>query len=163
MKLQIYIRRLGIVAVMFLSVVSASADPIEIPERPLTTQITVLISLSILLEAVCIFFILRRFRKPRLFVLWILGLHLITYPVFLGMLWLFKDMRPAFAVAIGEGSIVIIEGILIYLICRFISSIKSTFIEPSIIRCLLASLVGNTVSAAAFPVLLAIYEHLHLP
>ena len=33
-------------------------------------------------------------------------------------------MRPAFAVGIGEGLVVLVEGTLIYLICRFIPPAK---------------------------------------
>ena len=113
------LRRPGILAILFLCPFSSQANPISIPEKPLTPEITFLISFSILLEATCILFLLRRFRKPRFFILWILGLHLITYPVFLGFLWLFQDMRPALAVAFGEGLVVVIEGTLIYCICRY--------------------------------------------
>jgi 1,4-dihydroxy-2-naphthoate octaprenyltransferase len=67
-------------------------------------------------------------------------------------------MRPAFAVGIGEGLVVVVEGILIYLICRFVPSAKSDLVSPSIFKCLLASLIGNIVSASAFPILLAIYD-----
>ncbi len=125
----------------------------------MTREIVFLAGFAIFLEAVCLLLLLRRFHKPRFFILWILGLHLITYPTFLGLLWLFQNLRPAFAVLLGEGSIVIIEGILVFLICHFIGSPKSGASRPSLLRCLLASLAGNFVSAAAFPALLALYEH----
>jgi hypothetical protein len=54
--------------------------------------------------------------------------------------------------------VVVVEGTLIYLICRFIPSAKSDLAIPSIFKCLLASLIGNVLSASAFPVLLAIYD-----
>ena len=57
-----------------------------------------------------------------------------------------------------EGLVVVIEGTLIYLICRFIPSAKSNLASPSIVKCLLASLIGNIISAAAFPVLIAIHD-----
>jgi hypothetical protein len=158
MKTQSYIRRLGFLAATFLSVVSASADPIELPEKPITSEITILISLAIFLEAVCILLILRRSQKPRFFILWLIGIHLFTYPAFLGFLCLEQNMRPAFAAGIGEGLVMLVEGILIYLICRFIPSAKSDLTAPSIIKCLLASLIGNIISAAAFPVLIAIQD-----
>jgi hypothetical protein len=158
MKTQPDIRRLGFLAVIFLSVFSASADPIELPEKPITSEITILISLAIFLEAVCILLILRRSQKPRFFILWLIGIHLFTYPAFLGFLWLEQNRRPAFAAGIGEGLVVLVEGILIYLICRFIPSAKSDLTAPSIIKCLLASLIGNIISAAAFPVLIAIHD-----
>jgi hypothetical protein len=151
---------IGILAAMVLFPFSAQADPISIPEQPMTPEIIFLISFAIFLEALCILFLLRRFHKPRFFVLWILGLHLITYPTFLSLVWLFQNIRPAFAVMIGEGSIVIIEGILIFLICHLIGSPKSGMAKPSLLRCLLASLVGNLISASAFPALVAMYEYL---
>jgi len=157
MNAQPYIRRFGFLAVILLSVVSAGADPIELPEKPLTPEITFLIGFAILLEAVCILWVLRRSKQPRLLILWLVGIHLFTYPAFLGFLWLTQNMRPAFAAGIGEGLVVVVEGTLIYLICRFIPSAKPDRAAPSIIKCLLASLIGNVLSAAAFPVLLALY------
>ena len=158
MKTQYCTRHLGFLAAIFLSVVSASADPIELPEKPITPEITVLISVAIFLEVVCILLVLRRSQKPRFFILWLIGIHLFTYPAFLGFLWLEQNMRPAFAAGIGEGLVVLVEGILIYLICRFIPSTKSNLASPTILKCLLASLIGNIISAAAFAVLIAIYD-----
>jgi hypothetical protein len=63
------------------------------------------------------------------------------------------------AVASGEGLVVLIEGLLIYLICRFIPPAKPEFAAPSIAKCWLASFIGNICSAGAFPMLLAIYDH----
>jgi hypothetical protein len=159
MKTQSYIRRFGFLAAIFLSVVSASADPIVIAEKTLTPEITFLISFAILLEVVCILLVLRRSKKPCFFILWLIGIHLFTYPAFLGFLWVEQDMRPAFAAGIGEGLVVLVEGTLIYLICRFIPSARSDLATPSITKCLLASLIGNVLSAVAFPILLAIYDH----
>ena len=159
MKMPTSLRRFGFLAALWLSVVSAGADPISLPEKPLTPEITFLIGFSILLEAVCILLVLRRSKKPRLFILWLLGLHLLTYPAFLGFLWLTQNMRPAIAAGIGEGLVVLVEGTLVCLICRFIPSAKSDLAPPSMIKCLVASLIGNALSAAAFPVLIAAYAH----
>jgi hypothetical protein len=158
MKNSFYTRRLGILAAMFLFAHSLQADPISIPEKSLTPEITFLTGFAILLEAVCILFLLRRFQKPRFFILWILGLHLMTYPAFLGFLWWLQDMRPAFAVALGEGLIVIIEGTLIYLICRFVPPSEPNFSKSSLARCWLASMLGNACSLIAFPLLLNLYN-----
>ena len=98
MKTQNYIRRLAFLAAAFLPVASASANPIEMPEKPLTPEITFLIVCAILLEVVCILLMLWRSKKPRFFILWLIGIHLFTYPAFLGFLWLEQNMRPAFAV-----------------------------------------------------------------
>jgi hypothetical protein len=158
MKNEYYIWRLGVFATIFLCGLSAHADPISVPEKPLTPEITFLISFSILLEAVCILFLLRRFQKPRFFILWILGLHLITYPAFLGFLWLAQDIRPVLAVASGEGLVVLVEGVLIYLICRLVLSAKPSLSKPPLVKCWLASLAGNTCSLIAFPFLTSLYD-----
>jgi hypothetical protein len=150
------IQRLMILAALFLFAFSGRADPISIPERSITPQITILIAFSIFLEAICILLLLRRSQKPRFFILWLVGMHVVTYPAFLGLLRLLQDMRPSYAAGIGEGLVVLVEGTLIYLICRFIPSASSDGPKPSILKCLFASLVGNAVSAAAFPVLMFI-------
>jgi hypothetical protein len=156
--MQTYTRPFWLLAPLFLSVVSANADPIELPEKPVTPEITFLISCAILLEVVCIWLVLRRSQKPRFFILWLIGMHLLTYPAFLGVLWLTQNMRPAFAVGMGEGLVVLVEGTLIYLICRFIPPARSDLAAPSIIKCLFASLLGNAFSAGAFPALIMIYD-----
>src|ERR1017187_25897 len=129
-----YLRRLGVLAILFLCPFSSQANPISIPEKPLTPEITFLISFSILLEATCILLLLRRFRRPRFFILWIFGMHLLTYPAFLSFLWLLQDMRPAFAVAYGESLVVLVEGILINLICSYVPT-KQNFPTASLFRC----------------------------
>src|SRR5271166_6549972 len=82
--------------------------------KSITPEISFLISFAILVEVICVWFILRRSLRPRFFVLWLIGMHLITYPAFLGLLWVLQAMRPAFAVAIGEGLVVVVEGLIIY-------------------------------------------------
>ena len=154
-----YLRWFGILAGILSLVLPARADPIELPEKSITPEISFIIGFAILLEVTCIWLILRRARKPRFFILWLIGMHLFTYPAFMGMLWLLQNIRPAFAVGIGEGLIVIIEGCLIFLICRFVASAKPEFTAPSIAKCLVASFIGNAVSAGAFPILLAVYDH----
>jgi hypothetical protein len=158
MKNKCYIWRLGVLVAVFLCSFQAQADPIELPEKPLTPEITFLIGLSIFVEAVCILYLLRRFQKPRFFLLWILGLHLITYPTFLGFLWLAQNIRPALAVASGEGLVVLVEGFLIYLICHLVPPAKPSLPKASPARCWLASLVGNACSLIAFPFLTSLYD-----
>jgi hypothetical protein len=58
----------------------------------------------------------------------------------------------------GEGAIVVVEGSLIYLICRYAPSAKARQPAPSIFKSIFASLAGNACSAAAFP-LLVIFVH----
>ncbi len=142
---------------LFLSF-TTQANPISIPEKPITPEITFLIGFSILLEAGCILFVLRRFRKPRFFILWIFGFHLLTYPAFLGFLWLANDLRPALAVLYGESLVVLVEGFLIYLICRLVPSPRQNLLQTSLSRCWLASLAGNACSLAAFPLLINFFN-----
>jgi hypothetical protein len=66
-------------------------------------------------------------------------------------------MRPAFAAALGEGLIVIIEGTLICMICRCVPA-KQNLPIASLIRCWLVSLAGNACSLIAFPVLTNLYD-----
>lgn len=150
--------RLGIAAAAFFPTVSVRANPIELPERPVTPEIAFLLTTAILLEVVSVWFLLRRSRQPRFFVFWLIAMNLVTYPAFVGLLRLLDALRPALAVLIGEALVVTIEGAVIYLICRFASPKETGLPAPSALKCWLASLVGNGCSAAAFPLLLAIYE-----
>ena len=130
---------------------------IAVGEGPPQLGVVVPIVLAILLEAICILLMLRRWRRPPLFILWLMVMHLLTYPLFLGLLWLSYGLHPALGVTMGEGLIVLIEGGLIYLMCRFLSSRKSELPVPSISRSLFASLIGNICSAVAFPLLMMLY------
>src|ERR1035437_4524315 len=132
-------------------------NPISIQEKPLTPEIAFLITFSILLEATCILLLLRHWRRPRFFIIWIIGIHLLTYPAFLSFLWLLQDMRPALAVAFGESLVVLVEGILIYLICHYVPT-KQNFPTPSLFRCWLVSMAGNACSLIAFPFLTHFYS-----
>ncbi|MGD0743945.1 MAG: hypothetical protein ABSA45_02215 [Verrucomicrobiota bacterium] len=154
------VRRLGFVAVLLLSAVSLKADPIDVGESPVELGVFIPITLAILLEAICVLWMLRRWRRPRLFILWLVAMHLLTYPLFLGLLWLSYGLHPALGVMLAEGLIVLIEGGLIWMICRFLSSAKSELPVPSIARSLFASLIGNICSAAAFPFLLMLFERI---
>lgn len=157
-------RRLCIfLVVTFLSSGSSWANPISVPEPSVTLTIVLLVVVSILVEVACVLLLLRRSRKPRFFVLWLIGMHLLTYPSFLGLLWLLEDMRPAFAVAIGEGLVVLVEAMLIYFICRFGPSTRPDAAAPSGMKCFLASFAGNACSVVAFPILLTIHDRLVHP
>jgi hypothetical protein len=153
-----YFRPLVILVAVMLSVVTVQANPIEMPERSITPEVSLVIGGAILLEVICVWFVLRRARRPRFFVFWLAGMHLITYPAFLGVLWMLQDLRPASAVAVGEGLVVVVEGIIIYLICRYAVPAKPKISAPSMAKCWLASLIGNICSAAAFPVLLTMFK-----
>lgn len=154
-----YLRPLGIWAAVIFSGVTARANPIPLPEKSITPEISVVIGVAILLEVICIWLVLRSARRPRFFVLWLAGMHLITYPAFLGVLWMLQDLNPALAAAVGEGLVVVLEGIIINLICRYAVTAKPEIAAPSMAKCWFASLVGNFCSAGAFPFLVALYEH----
>ena len=148
------VRRIGFLAVLLLSAVSLKADPIAVGEGLPQLGVVIPIVFAVLAEAICVLLILWRWRRPRLFILWLMGMHLLTYPLFLGWLWLSYGLHPALGVAIGEAMIVFVEGGLIYLLCRFLASAKSESPVPSIFKSLFASLIGNICSAVAFPFLM---------
>ncbi len=147
--------RSGVLAVLLVSTVSLKANPVSIGAGPIFQlgNLSAII-IALLIESLCVVLLLRRWRTPRLFLLWLMGMHLLTYPVFLGILWLLDGLHPALVVAMGEGLIVLLEGSLIYLMCRFAPSAKSEMPLPSVSKSLLASLAGNICSAVAFPLLM---------
>ena len=157
MKIQPSLPRLGILVALMLAADSTLANPVDLPEKPVTPELSWMIGIAILIEAICVWWMLLRFRRPRFFIVWLLVMHLFTYPGFLGLLWRLYDLRPAFAVGLGEGLVVVIEGALIYLMCRLSPAAKPGLTTPSMARCWLASLVGNLCSAAAFPLLCMIF------
>ncbi len=106
-------RRFAFVAVLLFSAVSLKADPVVIGEGPPRQEAVVPIILAILMEVICIRLLLRRWRRPPLFILWLMVMHLVTYPLFLGLLWLSYGLHPALGVMLAEGLIVLIEGGLI--------------------------------------------------
>jgi hypothetical protein len=146
--------RLGFLAVLLLSAISLKANPVVVGEGPPRLEVVIPVVLAVLAEAVCIRLLLRRWRKPGLFLLWLMGMHLFTYPLFLGVLWLSYGLQPVLAVAMGEGLIVLIEGGLIYLVCRFLSSAKSGLPVLPFSKSLFASLMGNICSAVVFPLVM---------
>lgn len=158
-KFIVYARWFGVMAVMTLFAFPARANPISMPEKNVTPEISFAVAFAILLEVICVSLILRRNRRPRFFILWLIGMHLFTYPAFLGLLWLLQNMRPASAVASGEGLVVLVEGVLIHLLCRFMVPSRSDLAPPSLGKCWLASLIGNACSVVAFPILVTIYDH----
>jgi hypothetical protein len=64
-----YIWQLLILAAVIFSVVTAQANPIELPEKSIKPEISFLIGFAILLEVICVWFILRRSLRPRFFIL----------------------------------------------------------------------------------------------
>jgi len=147
-------RVLGWLSALLLLPVSARANPMVVgggSNFSFGTISAIIIAISV--EAVCITLLLRRTRTPRRFFLWIMGLHLLTYPMFLGIVWLSVGLRPELVVGFGEGMVVLIEGGLIYYLCRLAPSAKAAMPPPSVGKVLLASLIGNICSLVAFPLL----------
>jgi hypothetical protein len=145
--------KLGFLLAVMLCASPVQANPIALPEKPVTAPLTFTITISILLEAICWFLCPRRFRKPRLFILWILGMHLITFPAFVGLLRCLDTLRPAVAVTFGEGLVILVEGFLVFLLCNFVANASQNSPGPSLVRCWLVSLAANFCSVVAFPLL----------
>jgi len=164
-RLQCKSHCLGWAAALSLIAVSVEANPMapSVVRAPFQPQVFIAIALAILAEAICILWLLRHWRHPRLLILWLMGMHLLTYPLFLGWLWLTYGIHPAIALVTGEGLVVVFEGCLIYLICRFLSSSQATIAAPSITRSMGASLLGNICSAVTFPMLIMLYTWLISP
>jgi hypothetical protein len=149
------LRQFGLGAVLYFLALSAKADPIEMNEvSTIRIGTAVTIALAIFFEAICIILLLRRSRTPRWFILWLLGMHVFTYPLFLATVWLLAGLHPALIITAAEGLIVLVEGGLIYLMCRFGPSPKKELAAPSITKSMVVSLIGNICSAGAFPLLL---------
>jgi hypothetical protein len=94
--------KVGLLLLMLFSAFPALANPIPLPEKPVTGPLTLSVTVAIFIEAICWVLCLRRFRKPRWFILWILGMHLITFPAFVGLLHFLDTLRPAVAVTQPE-------------------------------------------------------------
>lgn len=67
--------RAGVVGAAFLATCAAWGNPISLPQKPIAPEIAFLIGSAILLEVACVWFVLRRWGKPRFFVLWLIGMH----------------------------------------------------------------------------------------
>jgi len=145
----------GALSVVLFCAMPVLANPIPLPEKPVTGPLAFSVTIAILVEAVCWVLCLRRFRRPRLFILWVLGMHLITFPAFLGLLHSLGSLRPSVAVALGESFVVIAEGYLVFLICNYFSGGSENASPPGLMRCWLVSLASNVCSMVAFPVLTA--------
>jgi len=96
------VHRIGFLAVLLLSVVSLKANPISAEETPVfQLGIIIPITLAILSEAICIRLLLRRWRRPGLLIPWLMVMHLLTYPLFLGWLWFFLRITSSFGRGVG--------------------------------------------------------------
>jgi hypothetical protein len=131
------------------------------------------ILIALLAEAGGVLLVLGSSRKPGWFVLWLMGIHALVFSaIALELVWLSisgerlpqsaaqRDARFDLAVWIGVGLGVLIEGILIYLICRFRSSPKSELPMPLVLKCLFASFLGNVLSVATLLISIKFYDFL---
>ena len=149
-------KRLDALCLIFLAVwsllaIPAGANPIIAPNDEISILISWLAAFSFSLEIVCFLWVLRQSRKPRFFVLWLIAMHIVTYPAFLEFcFWLERKVSPIVAYGTGEVLVMLVEGLLTYLICRFIPSAESNKAAPSLAKCLGASLIGNLFSAMVF-------------
>src|SRR6185312_15452890 len=114
--------KIGLPLIVLFCALPAMANPVPIPLKPIARPLTFAVSIAIFLEAICWYLCPRRFQKPRLFILWILAMHLITFPCFVILLNFLDTLRPSAAVPLGEGSVVLVEGFLVFIACNYLSA-----------------------------------------
>ncbi len=147
------LRSLGFLVALFSFAPGLQAAPVVFPGRAQNSVLAVYVVAAIVLEAICVAWLLRQFRHPRFFVLWILGTHLLTFPLFVGAVWLLQPMFRDFTVAFAEGLVVLAEGWLVGQICRRAPS-PTYLASPPVRECWYAALIGNACSLLAFWLLL---------
>lgn len=147
------LRSLGFLAGWFGLVPSLHAGPAIFPGRIQNHVLAVYLAVALFLEAVCAAWLLRRVRHPRFFVLWILGTHLLTFPVFLGAVWLLQPAFRDFTVALAEALVILGEGWLVFKICRR-TAFPVHLTPPTLGECWYVALIANACSLLAFWLLL---------
>lgn len=149
------VAKTGVFLTVLFGALPALANPIPLPEKPVTGPLTFAVTVAIFIEAICWVLCLRRFRRPRLFILWVLGMHLITFPAFVGLLHFLDMLHPVVAVALGETFVIISEGLLVFLVCNYFTRIPQDASPPNLMRCWLVSAISNACSMVVFPLLTA--------
>jgi hypothetical protein len=147
------LRSLGFLAALLFFTPSLYAGTVIFPGKVQNSVLAVYVGAALFLEAVCVAWLLRRFRLPRFFIPWVLGTHLVTFPVFLGVVWLLHTMFRYFTIALAEALVVWAEGWLVYQICRRPSSLSQLPL-PSLWDCWFVTLIANACSLLAFWLLL---------
>jgi len=147
------LRFLGFLVALLCSTPGVQAAPVIFPGRAHNNVVAVYVTVAILLEAVCVAWLLRPYRRPRFFVVWVFGTHLLTFPVFLGTVRLLQPMFRDFTVALAEGLVVLAEGWLVCQICRRAPS-PAYLAPPPVQECWYAALIANACSLLAFWLLL---------
>ena len=112
------LRSFGFLAALFCFTPCLYAGPVIFPGRAQNSVLAVYAAAAIFLEAVCVARLLRKFHRPPFFIFWVLGTHLLTFPAFLGVVWLLQPWFRDLTIALAEGLVVLAEGWLIYQICR---------------------------------------------
>jgi hypothetical protein len=147
------LRWFGFLAGLFFFVPSLHAGPVIFPGKPQNSVIALYAGIALFLEAACVVWLLRKYRIPRFFFLWVLGTHLLTFPAFVGVVWLLQPMFRYFTIALAEALVVLAEGWLVYHICRRPSSLSQLPL-PSLGDCWFVALIANACSLLAFWLLL---------
>ncbi len=147
------LRSFGFLAVLFCFIPSLHASPVIFSGKAQNSVVAVYVGIALFVEALCVAWLLRKFHRPRYFILWVLGTHLLTFPMFLGVIWLLQPWLQYFTIALAAGLVVLAEGKLIYQICRHPASLAHLPL-PSLGDCWFVALIGNACSLLAFWILL---------
>jgi len=147
------LRCLGFLVALFCFLPEVQAAPVIFPGRAPNHVLAAYVAVAILLEAICVAWLLRACRHPRFFVVWIYGTHLLTFPLFVGAVWLLQPLFRDFTVAFAEAFVVLAEGWLVFQICRRAPS-PTYLVPPPVGECWYAALIGNACSLLAFWLLL---------
>ena len=147
------LRSLGFLAALFCFTPCLYAAPVIFPGRAQNSVLALYAAAALFVDAVCVARLLRKFHRPPFFIFWVLGTHLLTFPAFLGVVWLLQPLLRDLTIAVAEGLVVLAEGWLIYQICRRPSSLAHRPL-PSAGECWFAALIGNACSLAVFWLLL---------
>jgi hypothetical protein len=139
----------GFLAALFCFTPSLYAGPVIFPGRAQNNVLAVYVVAALVLEAVCAAWMLRGYRRPRFFALWIFGTHLLTFPLFLGAAWLLQPAFEDFTIALAEGLVVLAEGWLVCQICRRAPS-PTHQAPPAMQECWFVALIANACSLLAF-------------
>ena len=143
----------GFLAGLFGFVPGLYAGQAIFPGRIQNEVLALYLVVALFLEAVCAAWLLRRVRHPRFFVLWILGTHLLTFPVFLVAVWLLQSIFHDFTIALAEGLVILGEGWLVFKLCRR-AAFPVHLTPPALGQCWYVALIANACSLLVFWLLL---------
>ena len=147
------LRSLGFLVALFGFTPSLYASTAIFPGRVQNGVLAVYTGIALVLEAACVAWLLRKYHRPRYFILWVLGTHVLTFPAFLVVVWLLQPLFQYFTIALAAGVVVLAEGKLVYRICRHPDSLAHRPL-PSQGDCWFVALIANACSLLAFWILL---------